>query len=63
MANNASEVPMILGHPFLATTNALINYRNDMMRLSFGNMISQLNIFNPQRQPFDFDDVDFSTLN
>ena len=45
---------MILGRPFLATANALINYRNGMMRISFGNM---------QRQSSGFDDMEFSTLN
>ena len=38
VSNLASQVPMILGRPFLATANALINCRNDMMRLSFSNM-------------------------
>ena len=31
-------VPNILGRPFLVTTNALINCRNEVMQLSFGNM-------------------------
>ena len=47
--NLASQVPVILGSPFLATTNVLINCRNGMMRLSFGNMTLELNIFNIQR--------------
>ena len=34
-----SEIPMILGLPFLAKANALINYRSEMMKISFGNMI------------------------
>jgi len=29
---------VILGRPFLGTSNALINYRNGLMKLSFGNM-------------------------
>ena len=33
------------------------------MRLSFGNMSLELNIFNMQRQPSGFDDMEFSTLN
>ena len=49
VSNLASQVPMILGCPVLATINALINCRNGMMRLSFGNMILELNIFNIQR--------------
>ena len=31
VSNLGSQVPLILGHPLLATTNALINYRNSMM--------------------------------
>ena len=63
VSNLASQVPVILGHPFLATANALINYKNGMMRLSFGNMTLELNIFNMQRQSSRFDDMEFSTLN
>ena len=44
--NIASQIPIILGCPFLATSNALINCRNGMMRLSVGNMTVELNIFN-----------------
>ena len=34
VANTESKIPLILGRPFLTTTNALINCRNDMMKLS-----------------------------
>ncbi|XP_024046520.1 uncharacterized protein LOC112100886 [Citrus clementina] len=40
-----------LGRPFLATVNALINCRNGLMNLSFGNMTLELNVFNMCRQP------------
>ena len=33
-----NSFPVILGHLFLATSNALINCRNGLMKLSFGNM-------------------------
>ena len=46
VSNLSSQVPVILGCPFLATANALINHRNGMMRLSFDNMTIELNIFN-----------------
>ena len=59
VSNLASQVPVILGHPFLATANAFINCRNGMMRLSFGNMTVELNIFNLQRQSSSFDDMEF----
>ena len=38
-------VPIILGRPFLAPTNAIINFRNGVMQLTFGNMTLELNIF------------------
>ncbi|RVW77923.1 Retrovirus-related Pol polyprotein from transposon opus [Vitis vinifera] len=41
----ANYVPIILGRPFLATSNAIINCRNGMMQLTFGNMTLELNIF------------------
>jgi len=62
VSNLASQVSVILRCPFLATTNALINCRNGMMRLFFGNITLELNIFNLQRQPSGFDDMEFSTL-
>ena len=40
-----SHVPIILGRPFLATSNAIINCRNGVMQLTFGNMTLELNIF------------------
>ncbi|KAL6343210.1 hypothetical protein AAG906_021008 [Vitis piasezkii] len=51
-------VPIILGRPFLATTNALINCRNGLMQLSFGNMTVEMNVFNLCKQPMDHDDVE-----
>ena len=41
----ANHVPIILGRPFLATSNAIINFRNGVMQLTFGNMTLELNIF------------------
>ena len=41
----ANYVPIILGRPFLATYNAIINFRNGVMQLTFGNMTLELNIF------------------
>ena len=45
MAESTNQVPIILGRPFLATSNAIINYRNGVMQLTFGNMTLELNIF------------------
>ena len=43
--NEPNHVPIILGRPFLATANAIINCRNGVMQLTFGNMTLELNIF------------------
>ena len=45
MAESTHQVLIILGRPFLATTNAIINCRNGVMQLTFGNMTLELNIF------------------
>ena len=45
VAVGANHVPIILGRPFLATSNAIINCRNGIMQLTFGNMTLELNIF------------------
>ena len=38
-------MPIIIGRPFLATSNAFINCRNGVRHLTFGNMTLELNIF------------------
>ena len=45
MAESTHQVPIILGRPVFATTNAIINCRNGVMQLTFGNMTLELNIF------------------
>ena len=45
VAEGPNYVPIILGRPFLATSNAIINFRNGVMQLKFGNMTLELNIF------------------
>ena len=45
IANGPNHLPIILGRPFLATANAIINCRNGVMQLTFGNMTLELNIF------------------
>ena len=45
MAESTHQVPIIPGRPFFATANAIINYRNGVMQLTFGNMTLELNIF------------------
>ena len=55
--NVNAQIPVILGRPFLATSNAIINCRNGVMKLSFGNMTVELNVFSVCQQPFDHDDL------
>ena len=45
IASEPNHVPIILGRPFMATANAIINCRNGVMQLTFGNMTLELNIF------------------
>jgi hypothetical protein len=52
-----SEIPVILGRPFLATANTLINCRSGVMKISFGNMTVELNIFHIRKQPLDYDQI------
>ena len=45
VAVGANHVPIILGRPFLATSNAIINCQNGVLQLTFGNMTLELNFF------------------
>ena len=45
IASGPNHVPIILGRPFLATSNTIINFQKGVMQLTFGNMTSELNIF------------------
>ena len=56
------HTPIILGRPFLVTANALINYRNGRMQLTFGSMTLELNIFHVAKQPHEDDDYAYVNL-
>ena len=43
VSNLRSQTPVILGHIFLTTANAIINYRNGSMRLTFEDMTKKVN--------------------
>ncbi|XP_077228486.1 uncharacterized protein LOC143861442 [Tasmannia lanceolata] len=45
VVNNNDQITIILGRPFLDTSNALINCRNGFMKLSFGNTSVDFNVF------------------
>ncbi|KAL2454712.1 RT RNaseH 2 domain-containing protein [Abeliophyllum distichum] len=55
--DSTKHIPVIFGRPFLATSNAIINCRNGVMQLSFGNMTIELNVFNVNKQPHDNEDI------
>ena len=59
VSNLRSQTPVILGRPFLATANAIINCRNGSMRLTFGDMTKEVNVFNLGRQPRGVNDQTF----
>ena len=50
-SNEPNHVPIIMGRPFLATANAIINCRNGIMQLTFGDMTLELNIFHLNDNP------------
>ncbi|KAL6320029.1 hypothetical protein AAG906_003126 [Vitis piasezkii] len=51
IVKETNYVPIILGRPFLATSNAIINCRNGLMQLMFGNITLELNIFYMSEKP------------
>ena len=57
VVNQGTQFPVILGRPFLATSNAIIHCRGGLMTLSFGNMTVNLNIFNVIKGMGDEDEV------
>ena len=59
MSNPRSQTPVILGRPFLTTTNVIINCKNGSRRLTFGDMTKEVNVFNLVRQPRDINDQTF----
>ena len=55
--NANTQIHVILGRPFLATSNTLINYQSGVMKISFGNMTVELNIFDISKQVPDNEDI------
>jgi len=60
--NVGIQIPVILGRPFLATANALINCRTGAMKISFGNMTVELNIFDISKQPLETTEIGSACL-
>ena len=57
-----NHVPIILGRPFLATSNSIINCRNGVMQLTFGNMTLELNIFHLSKRHMHSGEDDFEEV-
>ena len=57
-----NHVPIILGRPFLATSNAIINWWNGVMQLTFGNMTLELNIFHLGKRHMHSEEDDFEEV-
>ena len=62
VAVGPNHVPIILGRPFLATLNAVINCRNGIMQLTFGNMTLELNIFHLDKRHMHSEEDDFEEV-
>ncbi|XP_057972724.1 uncharacterized protein LOC131160862 [Malania oleifera] len=56
LAERSVKTPIILGRPFLATSIALINCRSGVLKLTFGNMTLEMNVFNACKMPSGCDD-------
>jgi len=54
--NPGYHIPVILGRPFFATSDAVIRCRNGVMTLAFGNKKLKLNVFNNGFQYLEMDD-------
>ncbi|XP_057975261.1 uncharacterized protein LOC131162674 [Malania oleifera] len=57
-----SQAPVILGRPFLATSNALINCRSGVLKLTFRNMTLEMNVFNACKMPSGCDDSEVRAI-
>jgi hypothetical protein len=55
--NIGVQIPVILERPFLATANTLINCRTGVMKISFGNMTVELNIFDINKKLRECDEI------
>ncbi|GFY82625.1 hypothetical protein Acr_02g0008650 [Actinidia rufa] len=53
------HIPVILGRPFLATANAVIHCRHGLLKLSFGNMTLETNIFTVAHDQLESKSVSF----
>jgi len=59
MFNPMTQTPIILERPFLTTANAIINCWNGSMRLTFGDITREVNVFNQGKQSCNVEDQIF----
>jgi len=59
VSNPRAQTPVILGRSFLTIANAIINCRNGSMRLTFGDITREVNVFNLGKQPRDVENQTF----
>ena len=62
VAVGTNHVPITLGRPFLATSNAIINFQNGVMQLTFRNMTLELNIFHLSKRYMHLVEDDFEEV-
>jgi hypothetical protein len=60
--HHSANILIILGRPFLATANALINCKNGRMKITFGSMTAKLNIFNVNSQQLVNEECEYVNL-
>ncbi|XP_057975307.1 uncharacterized protein LOC131162720 [Malania oleifera] len=60
--SNIYQAPIVLGWPFLATSNTLINCRSGAVKLTFGNMTLKMNVFNAHKTLTGCDDLEVHTV-
>ena len=58
----SANIPIILGRHFLTTANALINSRNGRIKITFGSMTVELNIFNVNQQQLVDEECEYVNL-
>ncbi|XP_026378156.1 uncharacterized protein LOC113272548 [Papaver somniferum] len=61
--NPDCHIPVILGRPFLETSNGIINCRSGILNFSFGNMTVELNMFHVNHLPMDFNNNELHKIN
>ena len=59
-STTGNNISIILGRLFIATSNALINCRDGLMKLAFGDMTREINSFNQVKksEPIEDDPMD-----